>query len=162
MSTKNDIGKRLYVAAATPATNDTTGFEALSWTQAKYHQTLPQLGVTNAVNEVEDLESGFTRANKGAASGVETTINFRIEDTDRTDAGQAIVKTAAVDEDGLIAIKIVDGSGADNAPVTGDRVEYAQGFLHSFQPNQGTTTSHEGFAVSFKQNDFTVTGTEPA
>lgn len=157
--TNNHIGKSIFVATAHPATNDTAGFEALTWVEADGAITHPQLGVTHNMIDIPDLKTGFNKAVKGAGQGVDTTMTFRNVDSD---TGQANILTAAIDEDGIMSIKIVDGSGTDNAPVTGDPVEYAQGFAHSYQPNQGTTDGYEGFQVGFRQNDFTVTGTEPA
>lgn len=162
MATRNSIGKTIYVAQSLPATNDAAGFEALTWVQAKGVQTLPQLGVTNAAIEVPDLATGFTAANKGAASGVESQMSFRKIDAD---AGQIDIKEQSDDSQGSLSVKIVTGSGADSGdgpiPVTGDPVQYAQGFVHSYQENQGDTTTHEGFTVSFRQNALTVDATEP-
>lgn len=157
--TSNHIGKTVYQSSALPATNDTTGFEALTWVKVNGVQTLPQFGVTHSMTDVPDLQTGFTTATKGAAQGVDTNAVFR---TVASDTGQGNLLTAAEDSDGPMSFKIVDGSGTDNAPATGDPVEYAQGILHSYQPNQGDNSTHEGFTVSFRQNDFTVVGTEPA
>ncbi|MEM7778199.1 MAG: hypothetical protein AAF732_21655 [Pseudomonadota bacterium] len=162
MATKNDIGKRIYVAAAVPATNDAAGFEALTWVWARYHVTLPQLAMTHNEIEIPDMEEGFNQTVKGAASGVPTTMDFRIDDGDRANPGQVVVKTQAIDEDGILSVKIVDGSGVNGAPATGDLVQYAQGITHSFQLNQGTTDSYEGFQATFKPNQRPVDATEPS
>lgn len=159
MATSNHIGKTLYVADALPATNDAAGFEALTWEKVNGLQQAPQLGVTHAGIEVPDLESGFTANLKGAGQGVTSQIQCRkVAD----DAGQGTLETQANDGQGLLSIKIVKGSGADNAPAAGDPVQYAQGFVHSFQEIQGNVTNHEGFEVTFQQNDFTVKDEEPA
>lgn len=157
--TENHIGKTIYQSSNLPATNDTTGFEALTWVKVSGVQVLPQLGTTHNMIDVPDLQTGFTSAVKGAAQGVDTTITFRNVDSD---TGQDNIKTAANSQAGLMSVKIVDGSGTDNAPVTGDPVEYAQGIAHSYQPNQGDDSTYEGFTVGFRQNAATVTGTEPA
>lgn len=157
--TDNHIGKTLWVAEAAPATNDDTGFEALTWVEVKGHITLPQFGVTHSMIDVPDLKSGFTSAVKGAGQGVDTTATFRQVDGD---AGQEDVMAAANSQDGIISFKIVKGSGTDNAPASGDPVEYATGIAHSYQPNQGDNSNYEGFSVGFRQNDFTVVATEPA
>jgi len=157
--TANHIGKTIYVAAAAPATNDTAGFEALTWVKANGVITLPQLGVTHSMIDVPDLQSGFTSAVKGAGQGVDTTATFRQVDGD---AGQEDVMTAANSQDGIISFKIVKGSGTDNAPASGDPVEYATGIAHSYQPNQGDNSNYEGFSVGFRQNAATVVATEPA
>lgn len=159
MATQNNIGKTLYISAALPATNDATGFEALSWTQVKGVQSLPQLGVSGANIDVPDLQTGFTAGVKGAMSGNESTATFRKV---AGDTGQALAETTANSPQGLCSVKIVRGSGANQAPEAGDPVQYAQGYLNSFLEIQGDTTTHEGFSVSFKQNDFTVDATEPA
>ncbi|MEP2955526.1 MAG: hypothetical protein ABJN39_09315 [Sulfitobacter sp.] len=156
--TENHIGKTLWVAQAAPATNDAAGFEALTWVEAKGHITLPQLGVTHSMIDVPDLKSGFTSAVKGAAQGVDTTATFRDVDAD---PGQEDVRETADGQGGIMSIKVVKGSGVDNAPASGDPVQYAQGIVHSYQPNQGDNSNYEGFSVGFRQNAPTVTGTEP-
>ena len=157
--TANHIGKTLYQAGGAPGTNDTTGFEAQTWVLVSGGITLPQFGVSHAMIDVPDLQTGFTSAVKGAAQGVETTATFRDV---AADAGQAALEALAVSQGGVGSFKIVTGTGTDNAPVTGDVVEYAQGITHSYQPNVPDNASFEGFTIGFRQNDFTITGTEPA
>ncbi len=157
--TENGIGYTIYFSASLPATNDATGFEALTWTEATGMQEAPQFGITHANIDIPDLTSGFTKGVKGAASGTESSIPFREVDSD---TGQALAKTIAEDEDGICSVKLAKGSGASGAVTTGDPVEYAQGYLKDYQWNKPTTTSHEGFSVAFKQNDFSVIATEPA
>lgn len=161
--TANHIGKTMYVAQALPATNNAAGFEALTWVQVKGIQTLPVLGVSHSGIDVPDLATGFTSSVKGAAAGRDSTFTYR---RIAADAGQIDVEEQAIDDNGLGAVKIVTGSGTDSgdgpAPVTGDPVEYAQGYFHSYEPNQATDSSFEGATVSFRQNNFTVTATEPA
>lgn len=158
--TGSHIGKTIYVAEALPATNNKAGFEALTWVKANGVQTLPQLGVSHNNIDVPDLQTGFTKGIKGAGSGNDSTITFRmVED----DAGQADVRGLANAGGTLGAgsIKIVKGSGTAQAPATGDPVQYAQGYFHSYIEIQGDDTSHEGFSVNFKQNDFTVDDVNP-
>ena len=157
--TANHIGKTLYQASAAPATNNTAGFEALTWVLVAGSISLPQLGVSHSMIDVPDLQTGFTSAVKGAAQGVDTTATFRDV---ASDTGQANLETLGVSQGGVGSIKIVTGTGTNNAPVTGDVVEYAQGIIHSFQPNQADNSTFEGFTVGFRQNDFTVAGTQPA
>lgn len=157
--TENLIGSSLFVASAVPATNDAAGFEALSWTKIEGLQTAPVFGVTHATTNIPDLQSGFTKSVKGSASGSDTQLTVRFVESD---AGQAAVETLANDAQGVCSLKLVKrGSGAANAPAAGDAVEYAHGFLHSYQDNQATDTNHEGASANFRQNDFTVKATEP-
>lgn len=158
--TGSHIGKTIYVAEAVPATNDAAGFEALTWVKAEGVQTLPQLGVSHADIPVSDLQTGFTSGIKGAGTGNDSTATFRDVPAD---AGQEDIRglANAGGTAGAGSIKIVKGSGANQAPVTGDPVQYAQGYFHSFIEIQGDDTSHEGFSVNFRQNDLTVNATEP-
>lgn len=159
--TGSHIGKTIYVAEAVPATNDAAGFAALTWVKANGVQTLPQLGVSHNNIDVPDLQTGFTAGIKGAGSGNDSTATFRMV---AADAGQADIRGLANAGGTLGAgsIKIVKGSGAAQAPVAGDPVQYAQGYFHSYIEIQGDDTSHEGFSVNFKQNALTVDATEPA
>ena len=159
--TGSHIGKTIYVAEAIPATNDKAGFEALTWVKIEGAQTLFQLGVSNANIDVNDLQTGFTKGIKGATSGSDSTATFRDVPAD---AGQEDIRDLANAPGTLGAgsVKMVKGTGTNQAPVTGDPVQYAQGYFHSYMENQGDDSSHEGFSVNFKQNDFTVDDVEPA
>jgi hypothetical protein len=156
--TKSYIGKSIYFAAALPATNTAAGFEALTWVKVNGVQTLPQLGVSHNTIDVPDLETGFTIGIKGAGSGVDTQMSFRII---AGDTGQTNLKTAADGQSGIGSIKIVRSTTPGSAPVTGDPVEYAQGFVHSYAEVQGTDSAHEGFTVNFRQNAPSVKATQP-
>jgi len=159
----NHKGMTLWIATALPATNDAAGFEALTWVQVKGIQTLPVFGVTHSNTDIPDLATGFTSGTKGAGSGRETQFTYR-EITG--DTGQGNVETQGVDRDGIVSLKIAEGSGTDSgdgpAVVTGDPVQYAQGYLHSHEENQGSDNSFKGATCTFKQNNFTVKATEPA
>lgn len=161
--TANFIGQTLWVAQAVPSANTITAFEALTWVQFKGHKSLPVLGVTHAGIDVEDLATGFTASVKGAATGRDSSFSCR---GIPADAGQIDVIEQCADEAGLGSVKLLTGSGTDGgdgpAPATGDVVVYAQGYFHSYDPNQGTTSTSEGFTASFRQNAPTVTGTQPA
>lgn len=156
--TKNHIGKTIYFASALPATNDDTGFEALTWVKVSGIQQLPQLGVTHAMIDVPDLQTGLTTGVKGAATGQDTQMSFRRV---ASDTGQGNIETAALSAEGLGSLKIVRGSGTAQAPATGDPVQYAQGIVHSYMEIQGDGTTHEGFMVSFRQNGLTVDAVNP-
>lgn len=160
MAPRNHIGKRIYVTAELPDTNDAAGFEALDWTRARHCQQLPQLGVSHNEIEVEDIEKGFTEILKGDARGIESQVIFWLPPED--DSGQTIVRDQSVDQEGVISIKIVRGTGEDKEPQEGDRVQYARGFVRNYQERQGTVQTSEGFEVTFRQNDFTVIAEEPA
>ena len=157
--TKAHIGKSIYVATAAPATHDAAGFEALSWVKANGVQQLPQLGVTHADIDVQDLESGRTNRLKGDATGQQSQMTFR---TVSDDTGQGNIRTAAEGFPGTMSVKIIRGTGTGGAPDTGDDVQYATGYVKDFVENQGSVTTHEGFSVQFQQNGLTINATEPA
>lgn len=157
--TENHLGKSVYISAALPATNNAAGFEALSWTQVNGYQSGLAFGLTHAGIDVPDVLTGITTELKGAGKGRASTLAFRRV---ASDTGQALAETTAADDDGLVSIKIGKGSGTAGALDTGDRVEYAQGYLSDFTTVEANTTTHEGFTVKFQQNAATVTATEPA
>jgi hypothetical protein len=159
MQTKSYIGKSLYVAPALPATNNAAGFEALSWVKVNGVQTLPQVGVTHQAINVSDLETGFAIGLKGEGTGTDTQMSFRLI---LNDAGQVALKTASDGASGVMSVKIVRATTPGSAPVTGDPVEYVQGFVHSYAENQGDSASHEGFTVNFRSNAPSVKATQPA
>lgn len=157
--TQNNIGKTVYVAAALPASNTASAFAALTWVKANGVQTIGGIGITHAGIDVEDLQTGFTTSMKGAGTGTDSVMTFR---TVAADAGQADLKGLGEGKQGLGSVKIVRGSGAGEAPVAGDPVRYAQGYFHSYTPNEDSVSSHEGFSVTFRNNAIAVDATEPA
>lgn len=159
--TDSHIGATLYVSTTPPATNDPAGFAALTWTQVNGLIQEPQFGKSDEMIDIPDLTSGFNTAVKGAGAGMDSPIQFR---DIPGDAGQAALIAAATTYPGICAVKIGYGSGPAPTYVlqAGDEVAYAQGVVHSYQRNQGTTTSYKGFQVNFRQNAISVQGTESA
>ncbi len=155
------IGKTVYMAQGLPATHDTAGFEALSgdWVKVSGVGVIPRFGITHANIDIPDLETGEDAGKKGAFSGNNGTFSFR---KISGDAGQALCKSIAESFPGEVSIKVVRGSGVNNAPAAGDPVEYAQGYLHSYNPFEKSNTTYEGFEVGFKQNKTAIESTEPA
>lgn len=157
--TNAHIGYSVYIDDAHPTTNDASGFEALTWVKVNGLIQGPQLGIEHSGIDIPDLTTGFTSAVKGMGVGTTTQMTFRKV---ASDTGQGTLRTQAESAAGVLSVKLVRGTGAANAPATGDYVEYGQGFAHSFVPNQPTETSYEGFTVSFRLNDTPVIATEPA
>lgn len=155
---KNHLGKTLYVALALPATNNDTGFEALSWVKVNGYISGPQFGYTHANIDVQDLPTGAITGLKGLGSGMDSQIAIRKV---AGDTGQGHLKTLSDGARGLCSIKVVD-SGGDVAPASGMPVQYAQGYLHSYQLNPVGGDNYEGFTVNFRQNAPHVDDTQPA
>ena len=159
--TRSHIGKTLWIAMAAPATEDASGFAALTWVKVNGVQTLPQLGVSHNNIDVPDLESGFTRGVKGAGTGNDSTATFRMV---AGDTGQGNIRTLANagGTGGIGSVRITRGTGADGAPAAGNELQYATGYFHSYVEIQGDDSTHEGFSVNFKQNGLTIDATFPA
>lgn len=158
MTTDNHIGKQFWVAAAVPATNDDTGFEALTWVRADGFLGGLQLGFESDNIDIPDLAAGITLGSKGMRSGSDSTAKFR-EIT--ADAGQIALRTSAASATGVGSVKVISAA-VDTAAATGDKVQYAQGYFHSLKENEISGDGYEGFEVNFKQNQPTVNATEPA
>lgn len=157
--TSNHIGCTVYISTALPATNDAAGFEALSWTKVNGLVNGPSFGYSHEAIDIPDLSTGFSDSVKGMGSGRDTEMAFRDV---ASDTGQATVRTQGIDDDGKCAIKLGYGTGIDGVLETGDVVEYAQGYLHSYAPNAPTPTSYQGFTVNFRVNAKPVKDAEPA
>ena len=135
-----DIATKVYIASALPATDTLVAFRGLTWTQVKGVVSVGSLGFTHALIEVPDLETGITKQVKGAERGQTANIAYRHIDND---AGQGAVEAAAAAR-GEVALKIVDPNGT--------KARFVRGELHSFIPNEASTTSYKGATFSFTPN----------
>lgn len=156
--TTNYIGTCIFIATATPATNDDTGFEALTWVEVKGLQSAGALGITHAKIDRPDLCKGFTTQTKGAASGTDSNLVFYDVDGD---AGQTGLKDLAEGSEGVGSVKLVQGSGALIAPVAGDPVLYAQGVFSDYVRRERTVDTDPGFTTMFRNNAIPVDAVEP-
>ena len=156
--TRTHIGKQIWVATALPSTNDDSGFEALSWVRVNGFVGGLQLGFEAENVDIPDIGSGITLGAKGMRTGVDSEVAFRRVSGD---TGQGNLKTAADGCQTEGSIKVISAA-CDSAAEPGDRVQYAQGYFHSFMENEIEEDGYEGFTVNFKQNAPTVDATEPA
>ena len=156
--TETHLGKQVFAATGIPATNDTSGFEALTWVRVNGFVGGFQLGFSANNVDIPDIASGITLGAKGMRSGNDSTASFR---NVASDTGQTNVKGYADDATSAHSVKIIS-AGAGVAAATGDPVQYAQGYFHSFLENEIAEGGYEGFSVNFKQNAAAVNGTEPA
>lgn len=160
MTTGSHIGKQVFFSTALPATNTAAGFEALTWVPVEGFQGGAQFGFDNADIDVPDLKTGITQRIKGMGTGAASTLSFRRVASDTT--GQGGLKALADGVGTVGSIKVVKGSGAGGAIVTGDPVQYAQGYYKSHMLIEASGTSHEGFTCVFQQNAPHVDATQPA
>lgn len=140
MST-SDITTKLFIATGKPATFTKAGYEALTWVPVKGVVSIGTIGVTDAIIDVPDLESGFTIGVKGARTGTETAIALR---EIKGDAGQLAFKEAC-EEFVEYSFKIAE-------PAAADQVEYVTGLPMNWQRNERSTTSYAGFTASIRSN----------
>ena len=156
--TKTHLGKQVFAAAGIPATNDDTGFEALTWVRVNGFVGGLQLGFEANNVDIPDLAEGVTLGAKGMRSGNDSTASFR---NVASDTGQTNVKGYANDTSSAHSVKVVSAN-AGVAAEAGDAVQYAQGYFHSLLEKEIAEGGYEGFDVKFKQNASTVNGTEPS
>lgn len=76
------VGMTLSVAVGEPATYDSAGFEALSWTEITDVENVPEFGGSAEVAEFTPLASGVIDKGKGSINYGDTTIPIRRRITD--------------------------------------------------------------------------------
>lgn len=101
-------GTCVSVSAASPATHDSAGFAALTYTQLGELETLGDISIRHASASFTSLCSGKTTIVKGSEEGVEFDIGVAM---DRDDAGQALMTTARKSLTAKVSLKIVDNAG---------------------------------------------------
>lgn len=165
--TKSHIGKSVYYAAGAPATNDATGFEALTWIKVPGYQGGFQFGLNHENIDVPDMEQGDQKTSRGMASYPDSTGTFRYRSETTLREGQdTFLGVVEAPGSPTHSLKIIRATGTANTdggrdPATGDQVEYAQGYFHSPMDFEQTATTHEGFSVTFKQNERQVKAVNP-
>jgi len=114
------IGTRLHISAGVPATENTTGLAALTWTQCGRVADIAERKEAFDKDSVQDLDTGLTMQVKTFMSPVEFAINLA-RDTD--DAGQVLLRSAYEDKTGSYRFKITH---ADST------VQYFQGKVFEY------------------------------
>jgi len=108
MATYSGAGTCLSVSAAAPATHDSAGFAALTWTQVGELETLGELTVNHATVSFTSLCSGKTTVSKGAEEAITVEVTVAM---DRDDAGQALMTTARKSLTAVYSFKIEEANG---------------------------------------------------
>ena len=91
MGAQESIGTTLAVSAAAPATFDTAGFDALTWTEVGEVTEIPEYGGQAATVEHTPLKTGITQKLHGAINNGTLNVPMAL---DKSDAGQIIVDAA--------------------------------------------------------------------
>lgn len=84
------IGETVSCVASTPAADDESGFEALSYTELGKVISRSEIGDSHTDQSATLLKTGRTKHDNGAKDGGE--INVMIDGEDFTDAGLAIIE----------------------------------------------------------------------
>ncbi len=132
----------LYVVKGAPATEDETGYEALSFVEVGELTDLPEYGPNYEVVSHEPLKTGRTEKYKGFKDNGSLSLSLG---WDPTDAGQAIL-SAGCDGDGefdthSFKVEYQDGT-----------VEYFYGLIFSYTRAPSTSNSIVGSTVQIEIN----------
>jgi len=128
-------GGKLYISAGLPATNDTAGFEALSFTEVGGCTDLPSVGASANLVSYDLLSEGYTSKRKGQKQYGAGTSNFA---TVPTDAWQILV-AAAVLSDNEYSFKVEYSNGA---------IDYTVGLVMGAPKNNGTADTVQANAMA--------------
>lgn len=131
------IGGTVSIVASTPATEDQSGYEALSFTEIGGVLSVPETGNSSEAGTVALLKSGQTQHYNSTKIVSPFTIPYVY---DRDDAGQVIVRAG---QNGTTehTLKITDPDGDDY---------YVQGVLGSVMQSERSPTAYKGENVEFR------------
>lgn len=129
-------GATLEVSAGEPATQDETGYAALSYTQVASLVTMGEVGPTYSTVTVVPLETGVVEKAAGQVDYGQQEITMKYTPT--PDAGVAILKTAAANR-AFISVKETLPDGA---------VNYYQAFCNGVRQTRGGADVVIGYATT--------------
>ncbi len=138
MAITSYIGATVAIAVAQPATEDQTGYEALSWTVVENVKSVGEFG-----DQAEDisfnlLASGRTSHVNGAKDIGDIPIAFALDPLSNT--GISIVETNSAGNT-VCSIRITDTDGTDF---------YMYGFVASYRQNERNTSVEQGGTFIFR------------
>jgi len=137
------IGALVQISASVPATVDSSGFGALSYTTIGKIVSVGQVGDTTENISIPLLAGRVEHVN-GAADGGEIAMSFRYDGG--TDAGQNIV-LAQNNTQQNCSFKITDPDG---------KIEYFYGLLANYQASERNAQAYKGFGFVVRVNSATV------
>ena len=140
MGVFTSTGVKLYVSAATPATFDAAGYEALTWTEVAEVTTIPEYGPQAQVVTHEPLATGVTEKFGGFINYGSVAVEGAFSPTD---AGQIILRENALQPNTQIAVRIEYPDQQD---------DYTFGKCFSGTKNPGSANSMVGTSFSIEFN----------
>lgn len=108
MATFSGSGTCLSVSAAAPATYNSVGFAALTWTAVGELESIGEITTNHATVSFTNLCTGKTSVNKGAEEPITVEIAVAM---DRDDAGQALMTTARKSLTANYSFKLQEANG---------------------------------------------------
>ena len=131
MAIQTSLGATWEVAAAQPATEDATGYGALSYTEVNQIASLGAIGPTFEDVTFTPLKDGVTQHRKGGADYGSLAVSMAV---DPTDAGQILVASGVdgAEKDTVFSHKVTLQSGD---------IRYFQGQIFSNPENVGDASS---------------------
>lgn len=144
MADISNVGVAVAVVAATPATIDSTGFAALSWTATVGELSMwGAIGDTSASIDIPRISGRTTHVN-GAVDGGSIAFAFQYE---VADAGQVILRANANGAT-TISVRVTHSDG---------KITYSHGKVANLVYNEITPTTNKGMKGVFLVNSATVT-----
>jgi hypothetical protein len=98
----------ISVSVAAPATHNSTGFAALTYTQVGELETIGDVSQTRAAITFKNLCTGKTSTLKGSEEGVSIPVTVAL---DRDDAGQTMMSTAYASNTQILSVRIQEANG---------------------------------------------------
>lgn len=125
------IGSTLSASAATPATEDQAGYEALDWTEIGNLLSFGNLGATSNGITVEPVKTGVAKTYNGVKNLGEIPVALEF---DSSDAGMTLLE-AGNNTNTVHSFKISDADGRD---------QFFQGVIANLQDNERNGQNHRG------------------
>ena len=137
------IGTTLHVSAAAPATEDSAGYAALTWTETAGIGSISDKGDTSEDVTFTTLKTGRVEHSIGGVDGGALSVTCK---NILADAGQVIIRTGA-NNDSDHSFKVTDPDGT---------IFYFQGKIANGVYTSRTASSSEGYNFEIRINTATV------
>lgn len=124
MTVHASSGTCVSVSASAPATHDSSGFAALTFTAVGELETIGDIAIAHAAVNFANLCTGKTTTLKGGEEAINVPIGVGL---DRDDAGQALMTTARASLTAIYSFKISEANGDAmyfRAYVMGETITY--------------------------------------
>jgi hypothetical protein len=108
MAVNSSLATCLSVSITAPATHNSTGFAALTYTQVGELESIGDVTQTRAAITFKNLCTGKTSTLKGSEEGVSIPVTVAL---DRDDAGQALMSTAYASNTQILSVRIQEANG---------------------------------------------------